>query len=130
MISSKLLTTIFGITFIASGLLGFVPNPLVAPDGVFAVNLAHNLVHFFTGVAFLAGGFYGLGRLTLFGIGVAYVLVTILGFLTSSDMLLGFIHINTADRWLHLGLMLAILLGGFISSDPEASSGGARPVAN
>ncbi len=32
----------FGITFLLAGILGFVPNPLVASHGVFAVNVAHN----------------------------------------------------------------------------------------
>ena len=57
MLSSKLLANLFGLAFIFAGLLGFVPNPLVAPDGVFAVNTMHNLVHIVTGVAFLAGGY-------------------------------------------------------------------------
>ena len=32
-------------------------------------------------------------------------------------MLLGMVHINEADRWLHLGLAIAILASGFVSSD-------------
>ncbi|MEO1889799.1 MAG: DUF4383 domain-containing protein [Cycloclasticus sp.] len=47
-------------------------------------------------------------------IGVAYVAVTVIGFLASGDMLLGIIHINEADRWLHLVLAAAILGSGFI----------------
>ncbi|MGI9383729.1 MAG: DUF4383 domain-containing protein [Methyloligellaceae bacterium] len=122
MIPGKVLTVLFGGTFILVGLLGFIPNPIVAPDGLFAVNAMHNLVHVLTGVAFLAGGFLGYGRRTIMGIGVAYVAVTILGFLTTGDMLLGVIHINAADRWLHAMLALVILLAGFVASHDRTTS--------
>jgi len=117
MLTSDLISKVFGITFILVGLLGFVPNPIVAPDGIFAVNTMHNFVHVITGAAFLAGRHYGYSRNTLLGIGVAYVIVTIVGFLTSGNMLLGIIHINAADRWLHAGLALVILAAGVIASD-------------
>lgn len=122
MLSAKLITNIFGVTFILAGLLGFVPNPIVAPDGVFAVNTMHNLVHILTGSAFLAGGYFGYARQTILGIGIAYVAVTVLGFLTTSDMLLGLVHINVADRWLHAVLAVAILAGGYIASDEKSTS--------
>ena len=51
MLPAKLITNVFGGTFIFAGLLGFVPNPIVAPDGVFAVNAMHNMVHVLTGGA-------------------------------------------------------------------------------
>lgn len=105
---------LFGITFVLAGLLGFVPNPLVAPHGLFAVNLAHNLVHVFTGVVFLAAAlrFPGKADVIVKAVGIGYVVVTIAGFLTSGTMLLGFVHINEADRWLHLGLAIVILAAG------------------
>ena len=53
MITSKNISIAFGVTFVLAGLLGFIPNPLVAPDGIFAVNTMHNLVHLLTGAAFL-----------------------------------------------------------------------------
>lgn len=122
MVSAKVLAQVFGVTFILSGLLGFIPNPIVAPDGIFAVNAAHNLVHVLTGLAFLAGAWLGHGRATVLGIGVAYVGVTILGFLTTGDTLLGLIHINTADRWLHAGLAAAILTSGLWLTDAHGDS--------
>ncbi len=105
----------FGITFIAAGVLGFIPNPLVAADGIFAVNFMHNLVHVLTGSVFLFGALKSerIARLTTQGVGIAYVGVTILGFLMQGEMLLGLIHINDADKWLHLGLAVVILAAGF-----------------
>lgn len=106
----------FGIVFVLVGILGFVPNPLVAPHGVFAVNVAHNLVHVLTGAVFLAAAIRFADKAdTVFKVvGAAYVLVTIVGFLTPGSMLLGLVHINQADRWLHLGLAVVILAAGFV----------------
>ncbi|ABD82025.1 DUF4383 domain-containing protein [Saccharophagus degradans] len=113
---SKNIALAFGFTFIAVALLGFVPNPLVSPHGVFAVNLAHNLVHLLTGVAFVAGVYLFRGRehKVILVLGGLYFAVAILGFFTKGDMLLGIVHINEADRWLHLGLALAILVSGMV----------------
>ena len=122
MLPSKPIAVLFGVTVILAGLLGFVPNPIVAPDGLFAVNTMHNLVHILTGVAFLVGARLGYARNTILGIGVAYVAVTVLGFLTTGDMLLGIIHINAADRWLHAVLAVAILAAGLVVSDTRATS--------
>ena len=115
MIEAKLLARVLGATFIGVGLLGFVPNPIVSPDGLFAVNTMHNLVHIITGSGFLLGATMGKPRTTVIGIGVAYVAVALLGFLTTGNMLLGIIHINEADRWLHAGLAVVILASGFLS---------------
>lgn len=116
MLPSKLLANILGITFVAVGILGFIPNPLVSPDGIFAVNTMHNIVHILTGAVFIGGGMMGAARKTVLGVGIAYVGVTVLGFLTpEGSMLLGMVHINEADRWLHAGLAIAILATGFLS---------------
>ncbi|MFQ5626468.1 MAG: DUF4383 domain-containing protein [Methyloligellaceae bacterium] len=122
MLPAKLITTLFGVTFILDGLLGFIPNPIVAHDGIFAVNAMHNLVHILTGAGFLAGGYLCYARQTIIGIGVAYVAVTVLGFLTTGDMLLGLVHINLADRWLHAALAVAIVAAGFVASDETTAS--------
>lgn len=114
LINAKNACIAFAAAFIGAGLLGFIPNPLVAQDGLFAVNTLHNLVHVITGAAFLLGVFVlGKPQPTLRVIGGLYVAVAALGFLTSGDMLLGLIHINEADRWLHVGLAGAILAAGF-----------------
>ena len=45
----KRLAMIFGAIFILVGLLGFVSNPLVGPDGFFMTNGAHNIAHLLIG---------------------------------------------------------------------------------
>ncbi|MEE4378126.1 MAG: DUF4383 domain-containing protein [Candidatus Competibacteraceae bacterium] len=129
MLTSKNISLVFGITFLAVGILGFVPNPLVSPDGVFAVNTMHNLVHILTAGVFIAGGWVSErgARLTLQSVGIAYVVVTILGFLTQGHLLLGLVHINEADKWLHAGLAVVIVAAGF--GIPKLQSGQTLNVA-
>ena len=114
-ITSKNISIVFGITFIAAGIIGFIPNPLVSPDGIFEVNTMHNLVHLLTGAVFLATlfGSEQAVKITLKVIGVMYTGVAILGFFIEGHLLLGFIHINEADKWLHAGLAVVILAVAF-----------------
>ena len=116
MLNSRTVALALGIIFIAVAVLGFIPNPLVSPQGLFAVNLAHNLVHLVTGLAFIVGVlvFAGSEDRVIKVIGGLYFLVAIIGFFTRGNMLLGIIHINQADRWLHLGLAVAILFAGYL----------------
>jgi hypothetical protein len=117
-LTAKTAALIIGIVFIAVGILGFIPNPLVSPTGIFAVNTAHNLVHLVSGIAILAGAYTGIGAaLTLKVFGVIYGLVAILGLVMGGGMLLGLIHVNTADHWLHVVLSAVILAAGFMLPD-------------
>jgi hypothetical protein len=123
--NSRNVSALFGAVFLLAGILGFVPNPLVAPHGVFAVNLAHNLVHVATGCGFLLVAWRMPDKARTFTqvFGAVYGLVALLGFLTSGDMLLGFIHINQADRWLHVGLAAAILAAGLALPQRKLQTG-------
>lgn len=119
--NTRTVSWIFSATFVAVGILGFIPNGLVGNNGLFETNAAHNLVHLLTGLVFLIGvtKYKGYEGRILKIVGIAYVAVTILGFLTSGNMMLGIVHINEADRWLHLGLAIVILGAGYL----PASSG-------
>ena len=130
MLSSKLIANLLGATFILAGLLGFVPNPIVAPDGIFAVNAAHNLVHILTGFAFIGGAWAGHARNTILVIGIAYVAVSALGFVTTGNTLLGLVHINLADRWLHVFLAIAILGAWWVSDRTVAWQTPTKQKAN
>ena len=114
MINAKTACYIFAAAFIAAGILGFIPNPLVAPDGLFAVNVLHNLVHILTGIVFVAGAMWlGKPRLTLQVMGAVYLVVALLGLVTAGDMLLGLVRVNMADDVLHLIFAIALLGAGF-----------------
>ena len=122
MLNAKSVAIIFGATFATVGLLGFIENPMVSGTGVFQTNWAHNAVHLLTAVLFLAGlaKFPGKEKQVVLYTGYFYVLVAILGFVWPGDDLLGFIHINEADRWLYLGLAAAIVTGGLLSTSQPA----------
>ena len=116
---------LFGIVFLAVGILGFVPavtsdvNGMPMLLGIFHVNTAHNFVHIASGVVFLLCGMAGPGpSRTFFKIfGIVYALVAILGFYPDGTMLLGFLSNNVAVTWLHVVLALAMLYLGFGTRD-------------
>lgn len=117
--NSKTAAVVLGIIFIAVGIIGFIPNPLVSDTGIFVTNGVHNLVHILTGGVFLLALLLpGKESLIINTIGAGYVLVSLLGFMTSGDYMLGMIHLNLADKYLHVGLAVAILAVGKLSPSP------------
>jgi len=117
----KTAAIIFGIVFLAVGILGFVPG-VTTNDmllGIFMVNAAVSVVHIASGIVFLIAGMASAGasRLWFRIFGLIYALVAILGFMTPSGMLLGMISNNMADTWLHVILAVAMLFLGFVAKD-------------
>jgi hypothetical protein len=119
---AKTLGMLFGIVFLAVGILGFVPGvtttgadgmPMLL--GVFMVNTLHSVVHIASGVVFLLASMAGAGpaRLWFKIFGLVYAVVAILGFKTPNGMLLGLISNNPAVTWLHVVLAVAMLAIGF-----------------
>ena len=100
---------VFGASFLAVGILGFLLNPTGGELlGIFAVNVLHNLVHLLFGIFGIAAAYAGWSRPYLQGVGAIYLLLTVLGFVPGlyfgEDLLLGLVHINLADNFLHLVL--------------------------
>ena len=106
---SKTASQVLGVAFVAAGMVGFIPNPILSPDGIFAVDTMHNLLHIAVGFGFLAGSVMAAPLRAIRLLAVVGVVLAILGFSTTGDMLLGIVHINQADRWLHAGLAAAIV---------------------
>jgi hypothetical protein len=107
-----------GIAFLGVGILGFILNPTGGELlGIFAVNVLHNLVHVLFGVLGIASAYTGWSRLYCQGVGVIYLLLGVLGFIpglyVGEDMLLGLVHINLADNFLHLVLGGVAAIFGF-----------------
>ena len=119
--NTKTAGLIIGIVFILVGILGFIPNPIVSPTGIFAVNTLHNIVHLVSGAVILAGVYSFGSALGLKIIGVVYALVAILGLVMGGDMIFG-IAMNMADHWLHVVLAVVILLAGFALPDGGKAS--------
>jgi hypothetical protein len=118
--NTKTAAIIIGIVFLAVGALGFVSNPIVgsSADAIFHTDQTHNIVHIASGALFLlialAAPGSAAGFLKLFGI--VYLGLGIYGVATMGDeaikKLLGFLHVNKADNYLHIGLGLVIFLAG------------------
>ena len=113
-VNAKTAALVLGFVFIIVGVLGYVPNPIVGPGGIFVTNPVHNVIHIASGIVLLLGAYSSLGSsLALKIIGVVYALVAVLGFLMPGDMMLGMVAMNAADRWLHVALAIVILYAGF-----------------
>lgn len=104
---------ILGVIFIAVGILGFIPNPLVSYRGLFEVNTFHNIVHIVSGGILLASPYYNAPVITLRVLGVIYAIVTILGFISLNSLNSMGMATNHPDNWLHLILAIVLLWAGF-----------------
>ncbi len=114
-------TSLFwAIAFLAAGIIGFVPNPVVGSGALFETNFAHNMVHIVTAAAFFIFMMKEEASQILFMkvFGVTYLGVGVVGFIwlggAAEAMLLGFIRINFLDNFLHIALGGGILASGMI----------------
>jgi hypothetical protein len=120
---AKSLGMLFGIVFLAVGILGFVPG-ITKDDmllGIFMVNKAHSIVHIASGLVFLFASMAGGASLWFKIFGLVYAVVAVLGFMNPNGMLLGMISNNPADTWLHVVLAAAMLLIGFTAPKQAAA---------
>ncbi len=112
----KKLSTVFGVVFLAIGVLGFVPGVTTADGlllGIFQVSPLHNVIHILSGVAaLLAMKSEDYAQLYFRVFGAVYALVAIVG-LVQGTTVLGLIDVNAADNILHVVLAVAILGIGF-----------------
>ena len=112
-----------GIIFIVVGLLGFIDNPIVGSSekAMFHADTVHNMVHIISGLLFvlvaMAAPASASTVMILFGI--VYLLIGILGITSVGEngmaKLLGFLHVNAADNYLHIALGIVIALAGMIT---------------
>jgi hypothetical protein len=106
------------VAFLIIGVLGFVLEPrggLLL--GIFAVDAVHNAVHIIVGVLGILGS-SRWPRLYCEVLGIVYLLIGILGFVPGAmqgHMLLGLLHVNTADNILHLVVGAAAAYVGFLA---------------
>ena len=123
------LALLFGIAFLAAGILGFIPGITTNYDdmkfagndsgaellGIFQVSILHNIVHILFGVGVLMARTHEGALNYLLGAGVIYVVLFIYGLLVSNTDDANFVPINNADDWLHLVLAIGLLGGYFVS---------------
>jgi hypothetical protein len=116
---------VFGVVFLAIGILGFVPG-VTSDDGlllgIFQVSALHNVIHILSGVAaLLAMSDVSYSRLYFRVFGAVYALVALVGWVQGTTVL-GLIDVNVADNVLHTVLALMILGVGFgLPADDEVA---------
>ena len=122
--SARTISIILGVLLLAAGVLGFVPpqyqQNIVGADGIFKVDLAHNLVHLASGLLLILLPSIIGGRQTLLLLGVVYAAVAALGLMNPNDNYLisnQYIAMNQADRWLHVALAVILILAGLVFSN-------------
>ena len=117
--SSKSAALLIGVVFIAVGLLGFIDNPIIgtAEGAIFHADATHNYVHIASGVLFalvaLMAPRSSAGFMMLFGI--VYLAIGVVGMVSGTGSVFGFLHVNEADNYLHIGLGIVIFLLGVIT---------------
>jgi uncharacterized protein DUF4383 len=113
----KKICILFGVVFVAVGVLGFVPGVSDHEHllGIFHVNAAHNAVHILSGIAALICGSISThaARMYFRIFGLVYGLVAVLGFVNGDRPIFGIISNNMADTWLHVAIAATSLLLGF-----------------
>lgn len=127
MLMLRKICILFGVIFVAVGVLGFVPAVTHGEHllGIFHVNAAHNAVHILSGIAALICGSIGThaARMYFRVFGSVYGLVAVLGFVNGDQPIFGIISNNMADTWLHVGIAAVSLLLGFVVRDaPERAA--------
>ena len=124
---------VFGIVFVLAGASGFVasPPPPDAPPltiehghgmamGLFPVNTVHNVIHLLFGVlGILAWRGVGSARGYFRTVGIAYVLLAVLGLISATKTTFGLVPIWGNDVYLHTLLGLgAIYFGSITAATP------------
>jgi hypothetical protein len=110
---AQVYTLVIGLTLVAAGIAGFFYSASFSTGdgterdavlGILDVNGWHNIVHIASGAIGLAAvGSYGGARAYALGLGVVYLLVTLLGFVAGDgEEILNLVPVNTEDNFLHL----------------------------
>ncbi len=127
----KNLAMVFGVVFLAVGILGFVPGITDDDDlllGIFQVGALHNVIHILSGVAALvAAKSDAYAKLYFLVFGAVYAIVALVGWV-QDDTVLGLIDVNTADNVLHTVLAGAILGTGAALKPQDGSNSKAATV--
>ncbi len=123
--SLKNLAVVFGVVFLAVGILGFVPGVTTSDGlllGIFQVSPLHNAIHILSGIAALLGAKSDqYAKMYFLVFGTVYALVAIVG-LVQGNTVLGLIDVNPADNILHVVLAVAILGAGLLIKPGHAKS--------
>lgn len=126
--NTKTASLILGAAFIAVGILGFIPNPIVGDSekAIFHADSVHSIIHLVSGglMMLIPLAKTGVTASFLKGFGIVYLLLGVLGLIkfgtAGMGKLFGILHVNGADNFLHIGLGLIIFFAGFL---PQTAPG-------
>lgn len=134
--NTRTFALIFGIVFLAVGILGFVPGLVHPPGGahevnvtqnygdllgLFPVNVLHNIVHILFGLWGLAAYRSLSGARTYArSVAVIYAVLTVMGFIPALNTTFGFIPLYGNDIWLHALLAAVAAYFGWAHRDVGA----------
>lgn len=138
--STRTFALIFGITFLAVGVAGFIPGITTAPHaghpdlavdafygqvlGLFPVNILHNIVHILFGLwGLLAYKSLSAAKGYARTVAIAYAVLTVAGLIPGLDTMFGLVPLFGNDVWLHA--LLAAVAGyfGWMHRDNAADVG-------
>ncbi len=110
----KPVTFILGAVLTVVGISGFFLAQNGILFGYFEVNALHNVIHILSGMIGLwaASSGHAYARMYLILFGLIYGLVTVLGIALGGEIL-GLMHVNMYDNYLHAGITLVTLVIGF-----------------
>lgn len=122
--NTKTASIIIGLAFLAVGGLGFVSNPVIGEshNAIFHADTTHNMVHIVSGLLFVLIALAMPANAGMFCkiFGAVYLFLGVLGLIQfgtdGMGKLLGFLHVNGADNFLHIGLGLVIFLAGTLKN--------------
>jgi hypothetical protein len=109
---AKKISLIFGISFLAVGIWGFITGAHNHNLIIFGVNGSHNGVHITSGILGLAAFFAGekLSRAFLAFVAIGYGIVTLAGFF-QAEGIIEILNLNMSDNFLHLFFTLIAAYG-------------------
>lgn len=128
--SIQRLAMLFGVVFLAIGVLGFIPG--ITSNGrllgIFEVNTLHNVIHLLSGVVAIAASKASASASFVFFkvFGIVYLLVAVVGFVQGTTVL-GLFGVNLADNLLHTVIALASLVIGFGKKTAPAMAQPSQP---
>ncbi|MEX2043316.1 MAG: DUF4383 domain-containing protein [Patescibacteria group bacterium] len=114
-----------GAFFVLIGILGFIPaaTPNDQLLGTFTASTVLSVVYLLSGAVLLAAALGGYAQVAAQAFGIAYGTVATLGFAGGADAeIFGFLHVNTADNFLHLAIALSALYAGFTPETRRTSA--------
>lgn len=108
----KTVSMILGFVFVLVGVAGFLGGfGIVGPTGIFMTDTLHDVVHLVIGAIILLVAFTSTSSLPMWLkiFGALYLVLAVLGLLSTDGSILGLVMANRADVYLHVVLGVVLL---------------------